>query len=219
MELDDMKLAWQSIDRRLEQVHALDFENYKDRKLAGARRRLMPLQAAALVQFVVGVAMILLFVSFWSSHLEVPHLLVSGALLHAYSVMMIISACRELNIIHGIDYAGPVSAIQRKLAQLRAWRIRMAAVYGVTGCFVWIPFVLVACKAWTGVDIYALAPRAVAFLVVIGAGSLLLLIAVRHWLRQPGREGLAKRLADSHAGKSVRGAQAVLDEIVRFEKD
>ena len=219
MELDDMKLAWQSIDRRLEQRYALDFENYKDRKLVGARRRLMPLQVGALVQLVIGVGMILMFVSFWSRHLDVPHLLVSGILLHAYSVMMIISAGRELSLIHGIDYASPVSAIQRKLAELRAWRLRMGMLYGITGCFIWIPLVLVAFKAWFNADIYVHAPGVVAVFIACGAVSLAFLYGLHRWARRPGREARAKSMADNTAGRSVTRAQALLDEIARFEKE
>lgn len=43
MELDDMKAAWQTLDRRLEQQHALNLQLFRDSRADKARSGLRPL--------------------------------------------------------------------------------------------------------------------------------------------------------------------------------
>ena len=220
MELDEMKLAWQSLDRRMARREALDLENYKERKIATARSRLRPLVVGQVMQLLLGIAMVMLSASFWVAHRHTPHLLVSGLLVQAWGLMHLVCAARELHQIISIDYAEPVLAIQRKLAQLRAWRIRSGRLFGAVGCVLWLPLLLVVFKAGLGLDLYARAPRIYAIVMVGTAiGSLVALLAFRRWMRHPRGAKIAKAEEDQLAGPSVNRAQSVLDEIARFERD
>jgi len=181
--------------------------------------RLTPLHVGQWVQLLAGLAMAVLAASFWVQHRATPHLLVSGLLLHAYAVMWIVCAARELHLLHRIDPAAPVLAIQRRLAQLRAWRLLIAPWFGVTGCLIWIPFVLVVFKAAFGADIWRHAPGVVAIFVAVGVLCLATLLAFMRWVRQPQRARLARALDDGAVGRSVNRAQAELDEIARFEQE
>jgi hypothetical protein len=148
------------------------------------------------------------------AHRQSIPLVISGLLLQAYGVLLVVSGACELHMIRHIDYAGPVLEIQRRLAQLRVWRSRLVGVWVVTGCFVWIPLVLVAFKAWFGADIYANAPEVVVAFFGSGVGCLVLLRAVQRWM-----PGAARHMDHSSVGKRVLHAQGVLDEIARFQRD
>src|SRR5450432_1092621 len=187
MELDDIKQAWQSLDRQLARRYALDLEQYRERKLGSVRFRLLPVKLGLVARMVLGVAIIAASTSFWIAHLGSPHLIVSGVLLQAYGLLLVGSAAWEMQMLVGIDYAAPVLTIQRRLARFRAWRVRLVPLWVVTGCFVWIPMLLVAFKAWLGADLYLHAPEVV--LAFIGSSLIVLAAfwAVGRWV--PGVAG------------------------------
>ncbi len=214
MELDEMKLAWQSIDRHMARRDALDLERYRDRKLVSARVWLLPTQAGLAVQIVAGVATIVASAMFWVAHLGAPHLVVCGVLLQAYGVLLAGTAAREMQMLAGIDYAAPVLAIQRSLEQLRAWRIRLVPLWLATGSFVWIPLTLAVFEAWFRADIYAHAPEVVLWLIVSGVVALVAGCMVWRWV-----PGTARLFGESAVGGSLGRARKALAEIARFETE
>ncbi len=215
MELDDLKSAWQSIDRRLAEQNALALHVFKENKLAQARSLLRPLQWGQVLQLLTGLGMIIWFAPFWVEHRHVPHLLISGLLLHVYGLLFVIFAARELFLIGTIDYAAPVLTIQKQLLTLRNWRIRMAPIFGLTGCFIWIPLMLVIFK-YLGVDVWQKSPGLVLIFIASGLISLIVFLSIWKWSRGPS---LVQETNDYSAGRSLQRAQSVLDEIARFEQE
>ena len=65
MELDDMKLAWQTLDHRLQQQYALNVQILRDTRMETARRGLRPLAWGQLLQMAIGMAGIALFAPVW----------------------------------------------------------------------------------------------------------------------------------------------------------
>ena len=214
MELDDMKQAWQSLGRQMDRRYALDLEQYRERKLGSVRFRLMPVKLGLVVRMVLGVTLVAASTTFWIAHLASPHLIVSGLLLQAYGLLLIGTAAWEMQMLTGIDYSAPVLAIQRRLAELRAWRIRLVLLWTITGCFVWIPLTLVAFQAWFGADIYGNAPEVVLYFLASGGGVLLLFWLVARWL-----PGASSALSESSVGSGLGRSQQVLDDIARFEAE
>lgn len=214
MELDEMKLAWQALDQRLERQHALSLQLFRDSRLDKMRSGLRPLVWGQAIQLVVGLLLAGVAGAFWTTHVHVTHLLVCGLLVHAYGVLLVVFAVRVLYLVQRLDYSTPVLAIQRQLADLRAWRVHVEApVNALLGCFVWIP-VLWMNLAWYGIDLWS--PK---FMLWAVSSSLVGLIAVVLvvWLMR--RAGLARKIEDNAAGRSVQNAEAVLDEIARFERE
>lgn len=214
MELDEMKLAWQTLGRQLERQHALNVQLFRDSRVDKLRRGLWPLVWGQIVQMVIGVLFAGVAAAFWIDHLHVLDLLVCGLLVHAYGLLLIVLAARVLYLVSRIDYASPVLAIQRQVATLRAWRVRVEApINVVVGCFIWIP-VLWMNLAWYGVDLWS--PGFMSWTVsssLVGLAACALVV----WLMR--RAGMGRKLEDNAAGRSVRQAEAVLDEIVRFERE
>lgn len=215
MELDDFKAAWQSLDRRLAEQNALALHVFKDNKLAQAKSLLRPLVWGQVAQLLAGIAMVMLFAPFWVKYMRAPHLLIAGLSLQAYALMFIVFAARELHLIGSIDYAAPVLTIQKQLATLRNWRIRMAPLFGITGCFIWIPLMLVIFKS-LGADVWVKSPEVVYWFLASGFASLGIMLAIWKWSRHPS---LVKVTEDYTAGRSLQRAQSVLDEVARFEHE
>jgi hypothetical protein len=216
MELDEMKLAWQQVNRRLEQQQALNLQMFKDNRLDKADKALRPLRRGQIIQIVAGAALMLLFAPYWVAHRSTLHLMAYGLLMHAYGLMLILTAARNLYLQSRLDYVAPVVEIQRRIAALRTWRLREALLYGVTGCFIWIPLLLIGFQA-AGADVWVTAPSVVWGNVAAGVACLAVLYGIVHWSRLPGHERFKAALDNSGIGRSVRRTQAMIDEIARFE--
>ena len=218
MELDDFKAAWQALDRRLAEQNALSFTLLKERKVTQAKAQLRPLVIGQWVQLLAGIVMSLLFGSFWVDHLDKPHLLLCGLALHAYGILFIVLAGRELYAIHQLDFAAPVVEIQKQLANLRTWRIRVAPLFAITGSVIWLPLLLVI-FAWLGADVWTKDPNVVYWFFTSAAVSLALVFGLIFWLRHPSRRRLADVLDEGTVGQSIQRAQRTLAELEQFARD
>lgn len=215
MELDELKQSWQAQDRRLAQQHAFNLQLHRDSRMEKMRHGLRPLWVGQIVQIVAGALLSLVAGDFWFEHRQYPHLLFCGVLVHLYGVLMIVFAARNLYLIKQVDYAAPVLEIQRRLAELRAWKTRIEApVFMVTGCFAWIPALLML-FAGLGADVWRLHPAVVLWLCASGVASLLLMWLVIRLIRRVWGARVLEREA---AGYSVRRAEAVLEEVRRFQE-
>jgi hypothetical protein len=218
MELDELKTAWQTLDRRLESQAALNLHIFRDGKLDKARRGLRPLFWGQLLQIVCGIALVLPAVGFWTAHRTVVHLLVAGLSLHVYGVLMIICGGATLGLIRRIDYAAPVLAIQHQLAQLRRFYACTNVGLGLVWWVLWLPLTMVLFMAGFDADLYENAPSMIYGGMGIAAVGLLLTWCFHRWSSNPIRPRMAKAVQESIAGSSLTRAQSMLDEIARFEQ-
>jgi hypothetical protein len=219
MELDDLKTAWQTLDRRLDAQTALNLHIFKDGKLEKARRGLRPLAWGQALQILCGVGLIALSVPFWSAHLDVLPLLLAGISVHVYGVLMIICGGATISMISRIDYAAPVLAIQKQLGHTRRFYVRTNVGLGLAWWFLWMPLMMMFFMSAFDVDLYADAPALIYGGTAIGAVGLLLTFMFNRWARHPSRPAMAKIVDDSVAGNSLNRAQRVLDEIAQFERN
>jgi hypothetical protein len=130
--------------------------------------------------------------------------------------MFIAFAVRDLMLIRQIDYGAPVIVIQKQLATLRAWHIRAAIWYGLTGSVVWLPVMIIVLH-WLGADAWIKKPQTISWLVASAFVCLAVNCGLVLLARRPGRWG--RGLAASWVGCSVNRAQAALDEIEDFERE
>jgi len=219
MELDELKSAWQSLDQRLETSNRLQLQAFRERKLDQLDRRLRPLFWGQVAQIVLGALVILPAANFWAGQLPEWSMTLSGLVLHVYGVALIITAGVTLSRMNAIDHAAPVMALQKQLGSLRHFRIRSGLWAGLPWWFLWMPIMAVLVKSGTGVNMYESAPLVFVFGAIIGALGLAVTWAFHRWSLNPKHPHRAKAVEDSVTGKSLRSAQAVLDEIAAFEKD
>jgi hypothetical protein len=218
MELDDFKVAWKTLDRRLEKQNLLTRELFREGRLESARTRLRPLVWGHALQIVLGVLGALWFAPFWIAHRQETPLLLAGLAMHAYCVALIAAGVAVLAQVARIDYAAPVVAIQRALLRLRWTYVRTGLAIGLAWWFLWVPLIMVLI-GMAGGDLYANAPSAVIGGLLSGVVGLFLTFVVYRWANQPSRARLGRWLADGAAGVSIRRAQAAVDDLTRFERE
>jgi hypothetical protein len=217
-EIDDLKSAWQSLSRNLERQHALTLHQFRETKRARFRSGFRWLVIGQIFQIICGLLLAGFAARFWFAHLGVVHAMVYGISLHAYGVMLIIFAGRDLELIKRLDYSAPVLELQRQVAKLRRWHLHSALWFGITGCLIWIPFILAIAYS-AGADIWINNRGVVGWLVVSGFVPAALLVGVVLWSGRPGNGRLARILEESSVGSSVNRAQRLVDEIAQFERE
>lgn len=218
IDLDEFTQAWQRLDARLAEQNALAFQAFRDRRTQQMRRRLWPLYGGQIVQMLFGIAMIALGAYGWTRNEGVPHLVAAGMVVQVYGIAAIASAGCTMQHIRELDYSAPVVTLQRQLGELRAWHVRTGVWLGQAWWFLWMPCLMIAAAA-LGVDVWQRAPRVLVMGTVIGVAGVLVVEAAARLSRRPGWTWLAVLNDDAMAGASLRRAQAVLDEIARFEHD
>jgi hypothetical protein len=214
--LDDLKLAWNELSQKLERQNALALHQFKENMLARFRSGLRPLVLGQVIQLIIGAVITAWSAQFWVNHFGRPQLLICGLLLQAYGLMFIAFAVRDLVLIRHIDYAAPIVVIQKQLAELRAWHIRAAAWYGLTGSVIWLPVMIVILHA-LGADLWIDKPHKMLWLISTAIVCLALNYGLMRLARSPGRCG--RSLRRSWIGHTVNRVQTTLDEIEKFERE
>ena len=219
MELDELKLAWQTLDRRLEQQQAINLHLFTESRVHKAKSSLRWLFLCKIGQIALAAMATAFFAAFWIAHRHNPVLLVSGLAMHAYSVAMISTGVMELLLVVRIHYAAPVLTIQKYLNYLKLYRNRMMPWLGLSWWLLWIPLTLIAFKALLGVDLWANAPDAVGIFLLTGGAGLLATLWLVYASPQRLRKPIRAYLRDSNTGLSIQRAQAMLEELEQFEKE
>ncbi|ODV12013.1 MAG: hypothetical protein ABT19_11760 [Rhodanobacter sp. SCN 68-63] len=221
MELDEMKLAWQALDRRLAAQQAIQWQGFRDGRLERMQHRLRPLAWWLVVQIPLGAALMLCGIVSWSGHLGDARAMAPGVVMQVFGLLSVMIPARTLVLLRGIDFAAPVLEIQRRLADLRAWRVRVEGpVSALLGSVIWIPALLMLAQADAdrfGLNLWDHArPGLVGWLVSSALVSLALVGLGYLLLRRLGR---LDWLANHLAGASLRRAQAELDALRQFEEE
>lgn len=218
MELDDIKSAWQALDRRLQLDNSLKLHELRERKLDKARDSLRPLFWGQVTQILFGIPFVLLAALLWTTQPAHVSSIVAGVLVHAYGVLTIASAGVVLAQLGKLDYSMPVLDIQKQLLRTRTLYIRSSMLAGLPWWLLWIAIL----QVFTGlgdVDLLAKAPSLVWISYGIGIAGLLATWWFHRWARRPERAEFGCKMDDSLTGGSLRRALAQLDELQRFERD
>lgn len=222
MELDELKSAWQALDRRLEQHNAIHLQLLKDSKVRKIRASLRPLFWGQIAQILFGIPFILLGVAVWTENRDVLPLLLAGLAVHIYGVASVACGGGTLGLLSRIDDSLPVLQIQKRLAKLRRFYFVGNLTLGMSWWVFPIPLAM-AIFGLFGVDLYAAAPTAIWTALICSSAGLALtwaaLWGLRRWALRTGRMSVLTRCDESAAGESIRKAQRNIDEILRFEQE
>jgi hypothetical protein len=217
MELDELKASWQRLDRRVDELTAINRRLLTETISRKARWRLAPVVIGAVLNIAIGVWFALGWGAFWSGQLARPVVAIAGIALHLAAIGLIVIGAVRLALVLRIDYAKPVLDIQRSLAALQKFEAH--SFYAVWfGCWVLLPAALIAIvMGFAGVDLWERASGyLVANFVVCLAGGLAPPL-LHHWARR--RNGrLAAWLDDFLLSHSIARAKAAVAEIDEFAR-
>lgn len=212
MELDDLKHALTIVDRRLERTHALQLDFHKTSTVDRVRASLRPLMWGHIGQVALGLAVALAVGPFWWLHRAQLNLMAAGIALHVYAVLMIALGARVLVLLHTLDLAEPVVAIQKRLAKLDRSYLTTSLAVGLPWWLLWLPLLMVL----SGVDLVSRAPTTW-LLASLGIGVVGIAGTLFWSWRRIGPD-YGSRADRAGVANSVRNAQRLLEQIARFER-
>jgi hypothetical protein len=220
MELDDLKTAWKTLDRKLELDNALRLAELRDRKAERMRHSLRPLAWGQSLQLLFGAAVMLMGAACWARHLDNGVMVACGLVVHAYGLAVVILSGNVVGKARAIDLGEPVVAMQLRLARLRKAYLVSSRIAGHSWWVMWMPMLVVL----IGLAYPVLpGPLHIAAWIwstlAVGVAGLGATWLFHRWAHQPKRAELGRRMDDYFAGDALRRAQAQLDELMRFERD
>lgn len=221
MELDDLKLAWQTLGSQLERQQQVQWELLRAHRLDRARAHLRPLLWVQALQFLLGIGLVVLGVACWTRNPDVPGLLAGGLLVHGFGLVTAVMAALTIALATQVDYAAPVLRIQRQMARLLRLFELNARVCGAPWWIMWLPVVVAFAGLSPGAP-SAGTPAWIGISLVIGIAGLLgtwAWSAWSIWRLRGGPDTTQGVRCAADGGDGIRRAQRILDEVARFERD
>jgi len=217
-DLDDLKAAWQRLDRRLARQEAIALAGLRHRRLDGVRAQLRPLGWGQRLQIPFGVLAVVWAVWTWRTRWDMVGVRVAALAMQVYGVALIVAGARTLTLLGRIDYGAPVLEIQRRLAALQRWYGLSGLVLGMAWWLLWLPALVMLAGAF-GIDLLARGPRVLAGYAAVCLVGLLASLWLLRWAERSPRPRVRAWAERAAAGESLHRATAALDEICRFEAD
>lgn len=221
MELDEMKLAWAKLDQRQADIEAMIHKEHSGRHLDKFRAAMRLEMLLRGVEIVVWIAFVVFVATFWVAHRHTTHLLLIGLGLHVYGIAAIWSNATQLLFLSRIYlFDAPVLVQQRRLAQLRRFRVYSTLSLGLPWWFLWLIIPLVVLTAVSGEDAFAGGAGWIGANMAVGAAGLGASVWLAHRLSQrPIKSPLLRRLVEDMSGCGLRRAERQMQEIARFERE
>lgn len=216
MELDELKLAWQSLDRHLEQQSALNLHILREGKLDKVRAMMRRLYWGKIALILFGDALIYFGIICAMRYRETPQLLICSLFMLLYGVLVVVLAGLNLGRISRIDYAAPVLEIQKRVAALHRAHAIANLWAGLPWWLLWIAIFVLEVKANLGVDLFITAPAFV--WANIALGSIGILICAWFYRRWRQKRPDAVRKFEDQSFRSLANARKMLEQIAQFER-
>ena len=138
MELDYLKQAWQTLDRRMQQQNALQLTLFREQKIGRIKTSLRPLFWGQVLQMMFGIATVVAGVWLWRNYSSNTAIVICGIVVQLYGIATIIASDVVLVGIARIDRSLPVLELQQRLAKLRRDYLIGGAVVGLPWWLLWM---------------------------------------------------------------------------------
>jgi hypothetical protein len=220
MQLDELKHVWAAHGADLERSLEINERLLRETLLAKVRSAFVPFQVVRTLEVTLGITIIVAAMAVLTNHFADPrYLMVAGglAILAAYVTGLCAYSLHQTAMI---DYANPVTTLQRTVEGIRLAEYRAFKWTLLLGIVAWLPIALILFEALTGFD--ALARVGLAWLVAnimfglvcLGFGQ----AVSRRYVERTDLHPWARRLVESLSGRAVQSATQYLAELARFER-
>jgi hypothetical protein len=218
MDLDEMKQQWEEQNQKLDESIRLSRSLLTATNLNHARSALQRLKAALIFGAAIWFLIIMALGDFIFQNLANLGLVWSAVAVDVFAIGMLVANIRQLATIQKIDYASPVVLIQRRLAELRVFRVRTVQWGLVAGTIVWAPCLIVVAKAWFGLE--GINAAWLWANVVFGLSLIPLTIWIsRRFADRMHQSPFLQKLMRDIAGQNLTAATGFLASISEFERE
>ncbi len=220
VELDDLKVAFNKLDAKMERQTEIQTSFFQQMAHGRIHRTLSPLSRSMTWTIIFGAALAFLGVMAWRGDMaRGGGVFISGIVLHVFGILTIISAAVTKVRVAALDVAGPVYETQVKLAALRRTYIAAGLVAGLSWAVLWVPFTVAVLGLMFHVDMTAQNGGLVLAMIAGSALCVVLVMgAMQLWSAATGRAKDGASITDMFVSKSLRKAQAEVNDLAAFSR-
>lgn len=220
MNLDELKQAWETSNRRLDTVVSLNRQVVIASMLKTVKTPMQHLRIALSMEAVSAFAITLSLGNFIFRHSGEPGFAWPAALMDVWMIGLLVTTIRQLVFMSTIHYDQPVLDIQKRIENLRLLRLRSIRFALITGLVVWwLPFLIVVCKAVFNIDAYMFFGERFFYINGLASG---MIVPLSIWLSKRFSQRMARSpffqsVARHIEGNYVDTALASMARISAFE--
>jgi hypothetical protein len=220
MELDELKQTWSEHARKLDRILSLNLQGLKTAQLDKTKSALGRFKAFRLFEMLVGLVFLVPLGSYIADRISVRTLAIPALIVAASILVPVIASIRQLILLGRISYADPVTAIQRKLEEIKLHYLRSFRL-PVLMLPLYMAYVVVGLNLFFGVDV--LAHPDASFLWANLAFSLILVVPAVWILRNLSFKNVdnpvIRALVHGNGGKQMIAAVEFLKALQEFENE
>ncbi len=154
MELEALKKSWEQYDKKLDQYLKLNQRIFKEMNLTKTRSSLLSILIFRIVEAVIFLAAILALGTFIGNHCGSFQFVIPAAILQIFAITGLAGSIGQIALISQIDFAAPITKMQKKLEQMKMHMIQTARIMILSIPF-YLAYIVLGFKLFFGVDIVA----------------------------------------------------------------
>lgn len=220
MELDELKQTWTEHARKLDRILSLNLRGLKTAQLDKTRSALGRFKAFRLFEMIGGILILIPLGSYIAARISVPTLAIPALIVAASILLPVVENIRQLVLLGQMNYADPVTTIQRKLEEIKLHYLRSFRL-PVLMLPLYMAYVVVGLNLFFGVDVLA-RPDA-SFLWTNLAVSLVFVVPAGWVLRNLSFKNtdnpVIRALVHGNGGKQMVAALEFLKALQEFEEE
>jgi hypothetical protein len=220
MELDELKQTWSEHARKLDRILSLNLQGLKTAQLDKTRSALGRFKAFRVFEMLVGILILIPLGSYIADRISVPTLAIPALIFAASVFVPVIANIRQLILLGQINYADPVTTIQRKLEEIKLHYLRSFRL-PVLMLPLYMAYVVVGLNLLFGMDV--LAQSNAAYLWANLAFSLILIAPAIWVFRNLSFKNIdnpvIRTLVHGSGGKQMIAALEFLKALREFEDE
>jgi len=220
MNLDLLKAEWQARDQGLEQAIRMNTQMLRLSLLEQHRRDIRKWGWVDKYEIVAGIPVFIYLIWFLSHYIMDLKFSLPALAILAWTITLPLLNHQQRHALQDLDFAQPITSVQRQLAELKARRLNLFKWAFLLGQIVWfIPFLLVLFKGVFGIDLYQKTQNFIFPSLMISLMFVPVAIGISKLLsRRLNRSASFQAITDSLAGEDYKQTQSFLKKLAQFEK-
>lgn len=226
MDLEQFKTTWQEYDKKLDKQIQFNMKFLRKVNLDNTKSALDTFVNTPVWGVIIGVITLIFLIQYIFNHFAILHLILPAVIIGVFTLLQLLFSAYQLNVLHNIDYDLPITLIQKRLETLKIHRIRYLSITRFAYALLWLPVLMVICKAFFDIDIYNNSNQ-LWLISTLGAGFVFTVFGV--WLsltvgktdiHSPFLLQLINNIdSNDITGKGLYSAISFLHDIEEFEKE
>lgn len=214
IDINNIQNTWSNHEEKLEKSIQMNLEILRKINIKSARSKMTGLILINVLTLIFYQMVMWYLIYFTATHWSEIQFLISGTLLVTWAGIISYGAIKQLKLIYEIDYAGPVTVVQKQLQ-----KVKIAIVHFLRMALMILPFhmafIIVISELFLNVDLVKVADP-----VWMIAQTLILIIPTIWIYRNLSPKNVNKKWVNwllQGNGSQINNAQKFIKEIERFE--